>query len=50
MFTTDAKRQNSEIASPQAEFELLKYDALHIEFALRKGRLVHITLKRPKTK
>ena len=32
------------VGPPEAKFEVLVYDALQIEFALRKGKLVHITL------
>ncbi len=34
------------VGSPEAEFEVLTYDALRTEFALRKGKLIHVTLKR----
>jgi hypothetical protein len=34
------------VGPPEAEFEVLGYDALRAEFALRKGKLVHVTLKR----
>jgi hypothetical protein len=34
------------VGLPEAEFEVLEYDALRAEFALRKGKLVHVTLKR----
>jgi hypothetical protein len=37
----------SKLGPAEADFEVLRYDTLRAEFALRKGRLVHITLRRP---
>jgi hypothetical protein len=36
------------IGANNMDFEVLKYDSLRTDFALRKGKIVHITLKRPK--
>jgi hypothetical protein len=37
----------SKVGPAETDFEVLRYDNLWAEFAFRKGKLVHITLRRP---